>query len=769
MTQKPQRIARHLGAAILTWILLASTLGIIVQADGPGPDKLITDDSGGPGNKSQVEPAIAINPNDPNKMVAVAMDYRDNYRNRPTDSSPLPWIYYYVTCNNWTNLANKPLPGHPRDSTRISTIFGRFNLNETGDPGIAFDKADNVYIVGLGRNETATVMFVAKGRLDCSSNPLEPTLDFAPTDVSIRVVRTPPQTPDKPYIAVDSRPTLFGLRIYVVWLVSGFGSVYLSYTHQWGTDFSHVLLDSDPLGRIWHAAVAVAPNGDVHVAYFISGQFIRVKRSTDGGVSFPQASSVSARPRTDWFRILGNARTPPVLSISADPTSNNLIYLVWDDEEAVTTKGSEILFTYSGDYGSTWRSPVRVNDSVGQSEQFWPWIVSPDPGVVDVIFYNMTSRGLIELLYAPSFDLTSFQPNIRVSNGPFNLNLQISDCTPPPEDCYFAGDYIGMTGVVKPDGTQTFIQPVWIGTRDGARSDIYTDRITRPRGGGSPYVHVWNGTGFSLDNNLLPGTRRSPGQDIRDWYRLQKPLVLDEDGNYRLMIKEMEQDHVFLDQVELLEVDHASDVKIAVSPRGEILTYRNPSPPVSATNSTGGSELSKISNVDDGYYEGGLGDYLILDFSGLDVSQAARLVMRTDPPPHKMSLYVQVRIASGDWATVEVVVPRVYWSIDIVDLKQYLPDPFGELKVRIYFTAQHRIDFAGLDTTLQAPVDIHTSRLVNAHHSVEGLVTLQLLLSDDIRAEILPQESIILSFEPSAQTKANRDLIIIVEGYYVLA
>jgi len=63
-------------------------------------------------------------------------------------------------------------------------------------------------------------------------------------------------------------------------------------------------------------------------------------------------------------------------------------------------------------------------------------------------------------------------------------------------------------------------------------------------------------------------------------------LAQKEDGSYSLLLSEFENEHDFFDQVQFLAVDPSSNVNVAVSPYGEILTYTNPFTPKSAIDDT---------------------------------------------------------------------------------------------------------------------------------------------------------------------------------------
>jgi len=289
-------------------------------------------------------------------------------------------------------------------------------------------------------------------------------------------------------------------------------------------------------------------------------------------------------------------------------------------------------------------------------------------------------------------------------------------------------------------------------------------------GGGCPYVSVWNGTQYVLDNNIIPEAEGSNGTDVVDYYLLQQPLIGD-NGKYSLLVWDLNK-YSFLDKVELLAVDHESDVNVAVTPSDEILTYKDPVAPVIALNKRGQDVSNLISTIDGNYYEGLAGDYLLLDFESLDVSRGAKLVLRTDilcePKPCLESVHVQVLKADGEWVDVASFIPRVYWSTDIVDLSQYLSDINGDVKARLYFTANHKIDYVGLDTTKQGEFEQRYANLAKANHTRLGNVEKLVRDSDNLYVELLPGEQVILQFALPQNTKQERDYIIITEGHYNL-
>jgi len=166
-------------------------------------------------------------------------------------------------------------------------------------------------------------------------------------------------------------------------------------------------------------------------------------------------------------------------------------------------------------------------------------------------------------------------------------------------------------------------------------------------GGGCPYAYAWNGHDFMIDNNLLPASEISGGNDVEDYYKLEQQLVPAYQGTsfsmYPLQIREFEHEHDYFDQTKLLAVDHNSNVNVAVSPYGEILTYGNPNPPISAFDETGTNVLSQVNSIDSNYYQGHNESYVILTFSHTEILDRVKLVIREDRPPVlKCPVYIQV-------------------------------------------------------------------------------------------------------------------------------
>ncbi len=288
-------------------------------------------------------------------------------------------------------------------------------------------------------------------------------------------------------------------------------------------------------------------------------------------------------------------------------------------------------------------------------------------------------------------------------------------------------------------------------------------------GGGCPYVYTWNGSQFALDNNILPTSERSNGTDVEDYYKLEQTLTSNQ-GEYSLLVSEFEHEHSYIDQVKLLAIDHEANVHIAVDPDGNILTYKNPTAPLSAVDNYGNNRLSEISLIDGNvsdpstYFNGTTGDSLVLNFGHVN-SDNAKLILRDDMKSEDTCIDVQVLNSNGQWEKVTTVTPRSYWAVEGVNLSPYIIKN-QDLKVRLVWTSPHRLDYVGLDTTKQAAYETHYGTLISATHSTQGDVTAQLSSKDGIYAELTPGQQIQLSFTLPDNQQEARTYILYTEGHY---
>lgn len=315
------------------------------------------------------------------------------------------------------------------------------------------------------------------------------------------------------------------------------------------------------------------------------------------------------------------------------------------------------------------------------------------------------------------------------------------------------------------------------GTLDPPYSEgNYTFQIFISGGmGGCPYVYTWNGSSYVKDNNILPASEAGNGTDTDDYYKLERQLVPFARGPqqslYRLVIGEFENEHDYIDQVRLTSIDHDQNLNIAVTGDGEILTYQQPNSPLTCIDDSSADRLSEINsmngNVSDlgTYFQGYEGDWLLLNFGSITATKA-NLILRDDMKCMDVCINVQVPDGNGTWQIVDVLHPRSFWSMEAVNMSEYIPSN-GNFTIRLYWTAPHRLDYVGLDTSAQASITVSSAAATLAVHSTQGIVTADLLYDDENMVELINGQRVVLVFAlPNSPQGSNRDFIFYTNGYY---
>ncbi|MCS6806550.1 MAG: sialidase family protein [Acidobacteriota bacterium] len=410
----------------------------------------------------QNECYIAINPRDPNNLVAGANDYQSG------------GIAAYTSTNGGR-------------SWRSQILRLPFSLRIGSDPTIAFDSRGDVYYGFVAFNVNArnlptdTGIYVAR-----STNRGQ---SFGEPVAVVQHVRQPEaDTEDKPMIAADPNPMSPHVNnVYVTWttFVGNIENIQaidikLARSTDGGRRFSSPLLlrRSDSIPQQWPQPV-VGPNGELYVVW-MSGISYRIARSLDGGQTFERDRRAAGfyligtlDPETGRQFLNGGFRVInyPVLAVdtSTSSTRGNL-YLVWSDG---FNGDADILFTRSTDGGVSWQLPfMRLNDDPLRNgrDQFFPWMtVDPTNGDVIVMFYDRRNdRGnlLMDVYVTRSTDGgVTFSPNVKVTTEQINPLVGSE-----PFRGMFIGDYNGLAAWAR------VAFPVWTDTRRG-QQDIYGAQV----------------------------------------------------------------------------------------------------------------------------------------------------------------------------------------------------------------------------------------------------------------------------------------------------
>src|SRR2546426_7878578 len=345
---------------------------------------------------SQNEPAIAVDHNNPSRIVAASNDYVTRTWSCDVDGVPCSALgdaysgTYYSNDGGatWCCVATDPrhqgtlIPG----VTRLSG--GQYDAG--GDPALAFDSRGRVYFAGLGFDRTAppNTVTVNRGTFDKRG-----ALRWGPPTFIGQTV-DPTILNDKEWIAADSHEgSRFRDRVYVTWTLYSFDAVtgdYIqspiafSFSKNGGATFSTPRLIVGDVLYDQGSRVMVGSDGAVFVVWEGSRatdafNSIWMVSSMDGGITW--SDPVAIAPLVDILRPFNTAfRTNsfPAADIAPDGT----LYVAWSSEvlNSATTYGADptCAYFYSGvasvyanchssavwsssaDGGGTWSTPVPI-------------------------------------------------------------------------------------------------------------------------------------------------------------------------------------------------------------------------------------------------------------------------------------------------------------------------------------------------------------------------------------------------------------------------
>lgn len=343
----------------------------------------------------QNETAIAVDPNNPSRIVTGLNDYVTTTWTCFLGTAPCSAFgdgysgTYFSNDGGATWCCASKLDG----SSLGTLIPGVTHLtggqyDAAGDPAVTFDSRGNVYYSGLGFDRTASPNTVAvnKGTFDSHGN-----LTWS-APVFINQTTSPSTLNDKSWIAADSNPgSPFRDRVYVTWTRFVFNAhngryvqspIAVAYSKDGGKTFSSPQLI---VGNVLYGQGSrpiVGPDGTVYVFWDGSTRLapldsIWVVKSTDGGVTWSKPVAVSQLvdilpPANTSFRV----NSYP----AAAAAPNGDLYVTWPSMmsdttgqlcPAFTTNGCHAasLYSKSTDGGATWSTPTLAFPSLDASTQ----------------------------------------------------------------------------------------------------------------------------------------------------------------------------------------------------------------------------------------------------------------------------------------------------------------------------------------------------------------------------------------------------------------
>jgi hypothetical protein len=291
-------------AAITPSFVLSSPLdGTSVQAPAVTVNR---DTAAAPQN----ETAIAVDPNNPNRVVAAANDYVSRTWSCTIGGTPCSALGDGYSGTYYSNDGGQTWCCSSSDPAHLGTLIpgverltgGQYDAG--GDPALAFDSRGNVFYAGLGFNRTSApnTVTVSKGTFGGGSLTWG-----APTFVN--QTTSPAILNDKEWIAADwhvSSP--YRDRVYVTWTRYVFNAHNGAYTQS-------------PI-------------------FFAS--------SSDGGATFTTPENISGN-------VLYDQGSRPIVGY------DGTVYVIFEGATRLSTLDSQWIVK-STDGGATWSKPVRIAD-----------------------------------------------------------------------------------------------------------------------------------------------------------------------------------------------------------------------------------------------------------------------------------------------------------------------------------------------------------------------------------------------------------------------
>lgn len=505
----------------------ASVLGAdgttVVNPSGPtsvlAPDVTVNLDTAG---APQNETSIAVDPNNPNRIVGSANDYVTRTWSCTQNGTPCSALGDGYSGTYVSNDGGKTWCCLSSDPNHLGTLIpgvdrlagGQYDAG--GDPALAFDSRGNVYYAGLGFDRTAApnTVTVNKGTFDASGN----VTWSAPTFID--QTNSPAILNDKEWIGADANASSpFRDRVYVTFTRFIFSPqtgkyvqspIMLAYSTDGGKTFSTPQNVSGDTHYSSGSRPIIGPDGTVYVIYDGSTRLATqnstyIVKSTDGGVTFGKPVQISPlneiAPLAD-----ANFRVNSFPAGAVAP--NGTIYVAWSTQTSDTTSAgshSEAVYSVSSDGGATWTAPQAILpalDAANRTPVGYDSSVSISPDVhrVDTLWPSVavTSSGHVYLSAYAADVVSPWQ-----SCAHFDPNGSIHCLTPGPVVNNAKLDYVVTdlsTGVTKTMTTQA------INTRYQFRGGFigdYTDIAT----GSDGVVHaLWTDTNNTQNVYWFYGT-----------------------------------------------------------------------------------------------------------------------------------------------------------------------------------------------------------------------------------------------------------------------
>nr|MBN2278089.1 VCBS repeat-containing protein [candidate division Zixibacteria bacterium] len=313
-------------------------------------------------------------------------------------------------------------------------------------------------------------------------------------------------------------------------------------------------------------------------------------------------------------------------------------------------------------------------------------IVSADfdgEGSIDIATIHPTGSNLLvtenfgqppaPILYAPVDGKTldePAQPTLRILSVPtaFLYWYQLdndSDFSSPIVSAYYITDTAYTIPIQLGDGTYYWRVAAGNNCGVGSWSEVRHIVVLAAPPPSCPVLYSYDGTSFVEENPLLTACELSGYSDIvTDYYLVTKPVV-PRDGRVVFQLRELEDEITYLDNLELITVDHDGMTRAGCTVDGQIFTFRSSSEPISVIDQDGKDWTEAVTAADNILFHADQSGYLMVTFpasgsnTGLSFSSPQKPPCLYDNPTRKIAaeeipntLMVERLTSSGNWVTL---------------------------------------------------------------------------------------------------------------------
>jgi hypothetical protein len=405
-------------------------------------------------NNARSESSVAINPNNPNQIVAASKKFADIQ----TYDFTLATEYSTDGGATWQASPDLALP----EGATVMT-----------DPTLAWDDSNNVFLVGLtGYNPPTwdTIGMVIYKSSDGGMTWSEPNpIHYSSAD-------------DKQWAAGDPFPSSpFRGHVYAVWDNNGIAFARttdhgVTWTGTSGTAAGELIAP----GNTVYPEITVSDTGTVYIVSTDAASLVAMLVSTDGGDSFQSATKPATgittledalTPVDGWAELPGGT-----FRVISDPTVaayGDIVLVAWSDYRDGSAR---IYYVRSTDAGSTWSTPsgqLLTTASVPSGfHHIMPQMVVDQLGVFGCVYYEFGPKPttmLIDVVLSLSFDQGQTFGRSILTTQPWNPAVDAPWAHGDPK-VTFIGDYMGL------DASPQGFQPVWTDTRTGIQ-ELFTTTV----------------------------------------------------------------------------------------------------------------------------------------------------------------------------------------------------------------------------------------------------------------------------------------------------